>query len=209
MKKPTIVLTILLLSLIAYAPFRAEAQFAPGTWNLVLSPAAGGTKTAVSLSNSGELSTGYIWGSGGGVLDWMVGASGNSGAPAGAWSFATTNFTVSPFGYATNFTTGASRSFTQFNFWSFGGESVAAGVGLDGVLTATTGDQVAFIVDPSPAQFEIDLAFSNFTPGTYNTTPSTTSPNYNMEIVPEPSTYALLALSAAGLGGYVLRRRRH
>ena len=27
-------------------------------------------------------------------------------------------------------------------------------------------------------------------------------------IIPEPSTYALLALSAAGLGGYVLRRRR-
>ena len=28
-------------------------------------------------------------------------------------------------------------------------------------------------------------------------------------VVPEPSTYALLALSAAGLGGYVLRRRRN
>jgi hypothetical protein len=28
------------------------------------------------------------------------------------------------------------------------------------------------------------------------------------EVVPEPSTYALLALSAAGLGAHVLRRRR-
>lgn len=29
-----------------------------------------------------------------------------------------------------------------------------------------------------------------------------------IDVIPEPSTYALLALSAAGLGGYVLRRRR-
>ncbi len=30
----------------------------------------------------------------------------------------------------------------------------------------------------------------------------------NLSVVPEPSTYALLALSAAGFGGYVIRRRR-
>ena len=29
-----------------------------------------------------------------------------------------------------------------------------------------------------------------------------------VEAVPEPSTYALLAISAAGLVGFVLRRRR-
>ena len=30
----------------------------------------------------------------------------------------------------------------------------------------------------------------------------------NLSVVPEPSTYALLAMSAMGLGGYVIRRRR-
>lgn len=31
---------------------------------------------------------------------------------------------------------------------------------------------------------------------------------YSVQSVPEPSTYALLAMSAVGLGGYVVRRRR-
>lgn len=33
-------------------------------------------------------------------------------------------------------------------------------------------------------------------------------PNYNLSSVPEPSTYALLALSGLALSGYVIRRRR-
>jgi hypothetical protein len=55
---------------------------------------------------------------------------------------------------------------------------------------------------------QIDLAFSNFNPGSYNAVDNFGT-QFNLEIVPEPTTYALLALSAAGLGGYVLRRRRN
>jgi hypothetical protein len=80
-------------------------------------------------------------------------------------------------------------------------------LGWESQLPATAGDTFAYVIDPEPAQFEIDLAFENFNIGTYNAEPSP-GLNFNMEVVPEPSTYALLALSAAGLGGYFLRRRR-
>lgn len=69
-----------------------------------------------------------------------------------------------------------------------------------------TGQTNAFVFDTSPTIVELDLVFSNFTPGTYNGTAG--DAQLNMEVVPEPSTYALLTLSAAGLGGYALRRRR-
>jgi len=207
MKIRTTFFTILLLSLIAFSPSRAEAQ---GTWTTVISSAAGGTKTAISLSNSGEIATGFTFDSatfGTGFAGLQFAATGLAGAPEGAWTFATTNFLVSPFGYATNVTTGASQVFESLRFFT-----VSPGVGgiatdFD-LLAATTGDEIRFVFDPSPAQLVIDLAFENFNPGTYNSTVSSPVGNFNMEIVPEPSTYALLALSAVGLSGYVLRRRR-
>jgi hypothetical protein len=210
MKKHSTCLTILLLSLIAFAPVSAIAQVWPGTWTVVLSPAEGGTKTAISLSNSGDIATGFTFDSatfGTGFAGLQFAATGLAGAPAGAWTFATTNFLASPFGYATNVTTGSSKVFESLRFFTV--SPGVGGIGTDfDLLSATTGDEIRFVFDPSPAQLVIDLAFDNFNPGTYNSTFSSTSPNYNMEIVPEPSTYALLALAAAGLGGLVLRRHR-
>lgn len=34
------------------------------------------------------------------------------------------------------------------------------------------------------------------------------APNYNLQAVPEPSTYALLSLAGMAIGGYAIRRRR-
>jgi hypothetical protein len=34
------------------------------------------------------------------------------------------------------------------------------------------------------------------------------APNFNLQVVPEPSTYALLSLAGIALGGYAMRRRR-
>ena len=121
---------------------------------------------------------------------------------------ADTNFVISPIGYATNITRGTSSLIDQLIFRDFGGTQVL-NIGFSTPLALSNNvDTIAWVLDPSPAEFEIDLAFSNFNPGTYNRDLDSNGNGMNMEIVPEPSTYALLALSAAGLGGYVLRRRR-
>jgi len=212
MKRPPTVHTTLLLALIAYAPLRAEAQATNGTWTTVISSAAGGTKTAISISNSGNVSTGVTIRTqiGLAIVGAPVGVSGFYGAPAGAFSFAFTNFAISPIGYITNFNTGVSQQLATFGIGTNNNGAFAALFNSE--LFYSIDDVLAYVIDPEPAQFEIDLAFSNFTPGTYNGIspegPTSTDVALNMEIVPEPSTYALLALSAAGLGGYVLRRRR-
>jgi len=102
-----------------------------------------------------------------------------------------------------NFTTGASQQLETFLI-GVDDENVAF-VGLTfPALFFNTGDVLAYVIDPSPAQFEIDLAFSIFTPGTYNGFVAPRDLNLNMEIIPEPTTSLLSVLGATML----LRRRR-
>lgn len=46
------------------------------------------------------------------------------------------------------------------------------------------------------------------TGATYTTVPNTATATQSFSVVPEPSTYALLAMSGLAVGGYALRRRR-
>jgi hypothetical protein len=108
-------------------------------------------------------------------------------------------------GYVTNTTTSDSRELTGFAFDN-SASILALSLLYDSTWEMVTGQTNAFVFDTSPTIVELDLVFSNFTPGTYNGTAG--DAQLNMEVVPEPSTYALLTLSAAGLGGYALRRRR-
>lgn len=52
------------------------------------------------------------------------------------------------------------------------------------------------------------VAAANLRIGSAATTPGVLVDSIEVQVVPEPSTYALLALSAAGLGAHMIRRRR-
>lgn len=201
-------LTALIAFVVLALPLPAGAQ-TNGSWNVTISPAAGGTKTAVSFFATGTFLTGFSYPTASQIGGSAIGFTGSGGAPAGAWSFASNTFIpVTSFGYGTNSTAGTSRPFTALAFLTEG-SFVAL---FDTPLPFSTNDVLAYVLDASPVNVELDVAFSNFTPGTYNALQVNPAfPDgaaYNMEIVPEPSIYALLVLSAAGLGGYVLRGRR-
>jgi hypothetical protein len=57
--------------------------------------------------------------------------------------------------------------------------------------------------------FSTNVSISSLAISNINTPPQfPTANNLTIGVVPEPSTYALLGMAAAGLAGYVLRRRR-
>ncbi len=202
-------LTVLAAAAIIAIPSSVQAQTIYGTWNSVISPSAGGTKTSISFYATGNWLTGWTnVGSHQAVGDLSIGLSGLGTSPSNAWTMATTNFTFAPFGYMTNITQGLSLSLTTVKFrQTFVGGPLQFKIGPTGssVLPVTNGDTLAVVLDATPTELEIDLAFSNFTPGTYNTAGSDPSYQFNMEIVPEPSALSLLAV---GLGGLALMRRR-
>jgi hypothetical protein len=113
--------------------------------------------------------------------------------------------------------------------WSYNGASwdqAATGPAIS--LTAGTTSQISLTMPltsiGSPSLFYFDVYSSSETAGntsvdalsnpniavtswTQTYTSSQNPPGTGISVVPEPSTYALLALSAAAVGGYMARRR--
>ena len=207
---PTFVLAAAFLFAASFS--HAQSVLTNGAWNTTISSAEGGAKTLISFSASGDWATnGYIFpfNTTNGFSRQQIGFTGIAGAASNAWNFTNfeTSFSVAPFGYFTNHTQGISQALEEIYFETPSpGQGVLA-VGMTNDLAALQGDWLQIVFSNIPTEVQIDLPFSNFNQGSYNAVDSL-GIQYNLEIVPEPSTYALLALSAAGLGGYVLRRRR-
>ncbi len=203
-------LTLLSLGAVL-APVAALAQPAPSGFTNIITSAAGGTKTAFSITSFGDNSIGWAQSASTTISFFNVGTAGAGGAPAGAWDMlGTTNFSISPIGYLTNLQTGQTTLVDTVEFSTSSGVQSLNLVASGTPLTVLTNQRWDIVFNPEPAVFEIDLAFDNFNGGTYVASYGGGFITQTMEIeaIPEPSTYALLALSAAGLGGYVLRRRR-
>ena len=99
---------------------------------------------------------------------------------------------------------------TSFDFgsydWTFIAGNEATRSGSSVISTGLNEPDAGFLV-------LINESFDPGTPLRFDYTLSGASPSSSAGFtvatpVPEPSTYALLALSATGLGGYILRRRR-
>ena len=218
MKRNIITICLLLLVAAAFLVTDSAQAQTNSSWNVTISPAAGGTKTAFSIFATDSFINGYTAGSTSVLNGLNIAIAGAFAAPPSAFLMpgltanpgTTVRFSIPGTITWTNLTTAQGIVLNEISFLDLGSGNQRLYLwNPDGNINYTTGDNLRFDFDTTPAEFEIDLAFENFSQGTYNTGPiGVNSNSYNMEIVPEPSTYALLALSAAGLGAHVLRRRR-
>lgn len=105
-------------------------------------------------------------------------------------------------------------------FFIIGNSSVSLSAATQAGVFSSSSWIIPALDDPTPASFTADISEvpRNSTGIFFGTqgvgTPVTqglvnpAAANYNLQAVPEPSTYALLALSGLAVGGYAMRRRR-
>jgi hypothetical protein len=212
----TFILLVLLFSCFCSS---VDAQLV-GSWNVTISPTNNGAQTAVSFYATGDWLTGFKAIEGNSILfsgrfgpvdytgSTMFVSGPLFGAPQ-AWNL-TNSIGVTlaePVGYITNRTSSNSAPLNVVAIdYSQEWNSSILFIGGSSRVLAFSNDTLAYVFASAPTQVVIDQNFSAFVPGSYSYATNTSSPQY-LEIVPEPSTCALLLMSAAGALWWARRRR--